>query len=49
MSQLQPGFTEMGATVITSSFQIKGKLRIFGIMGTFLIVEKKSTLAIYDA
>lgn len=45
----QPEYAEMGVTVLTSSFQIRGKLRIFGIMGTFLNDEQKSTLTVYDA
>ena len=48
-SRSQPDYIEMGVTVITSSFQVKGKLRILGMVGTFLNDDQKPTLVIYDA
>jgi len=48
-SRTQPDFIEIGVTVITSSFQVKGKLHIFGMIGTFLNDDQKPTLVVYDA
>jgi len=48
-NRAQPDYTEIGVTVITSEFQVKGKLRILGMIGTFLNDEQKPTLVIYGA
>jgi hypothetical protein len=46
---VEPHFVEVGATVLTSTFQVRGKLRILGIMQTFLNDEQKPTLIVYGA
>jgi hypothetical protein len=42
-------FVEVGATVLTSAFQVRGKLHVLGIMQTFLNDEQKPTLVVYGA
>lgn len=44
-----PDYMDIGVTVITSSFQIRGKLHILGMIGTFLNDEQKPTVVVYGA
>lgn len=45
----EPTFVEYGATILTSTFQVRGKLRVLGVMQTFLNDEQKPTLSVYNA
>src|SRR5262245_60799986 len=44
-----PNFAEVGATVLTSTFQVRGKLHVLGVMQTFMNDEQKPTLSVYNA
>jgi hypothetical protein len=44
-----PNFADVGATVLTSTFQVRGKLHVLGVMQTFLNDEQKPTLSVYNA
>ncbi len=42
-----PNFIEVAASVLTSTFQVRGKLHVLGVMQTFMNDEQKPTLSIY--
>jgi hypothetical protein len=44
-----PTYAEAAATVLTSTFQVRGKLHILGVMQTFVNDEQKPTLSVYNA
>ncbi len=44
-----PSAVEFGATILTSNFQIRGKLHVLGFLGTFINDEQKPTLTVYGA
>ncbi len=44
-----PNFTELGTTVLTSTFQVRGKLHVLGVLQTFINDEQKPMLVVYSA
>ena len=44
-----PTYVEVGATVLTSTFQVRGKLHVLGVLQTFMNDEQKPTLSVYNA
>ncbi len=45
----QPSYTEFAASVITNTFQARGKLQSMGTLQTFLNDDQKTTLTVYNA
>jgi hypothetical protein len=45
----QPNFVEMGVTVFTSAFQMRGTLQVLGVMQTFLNDDQKPTFTLHGA
>jgi hypothetical protein len=45
----QPEFVEIGVTIFTSAFQMRGKLHVLGVMQTFINDEQKPTFTLHNA
>ena len=49
MSMAEPKHVETGVSILTSVFQVRGKLHVLGTMQNFLNDEQKPTLTVYKA
>jgi hypothetical protein len=46
---LEPTFVEYPITLLTSTFQVRGKLHVLGVMQTFLNDDQKPTISLFNA